>query len=332
MGAGSAGCVIAARLSEDPACRVLLIEAGGADISRPALQTLGALASQFRNRCRLGQSHSTAGPSRRARHRLAPEESHRGSSSINAMIWVWGHAADFDQWAYAGDQGWDYASLRPVSKSIETCARQTSSGERGSHGPMHVGPVAETSPLTVSFLKAGEEMGHEVLEGVNAPLRDGAGFMDFNIKDGRRFSVVRGYLLPALERQNLTLLTRARVDALSFQRSRCTGIRFRIGTEQFEVNTDRETVLCAGAIELPRLLMLSGVGNAEELRRYGVFKIIHSSRPSSPKRRHRWQPHPAPRASFSFEAQRKPRHRMYMLCLALLWWVFPKSSRMRLFR
>jgi choline dehydrogenase-like flavoprotein len=129
------------------------------------------------------------------------------------MIWVWGHAADFDQWAYAGNKGWDYASLRPVFQSIETCARQTSSGERGSHGPMPVGPVAEPSPLTAGFLKACEEMGHEVLEGVNAPVRDGAGFMDFNIKDGRRFSVAHGYLLPALERQNLTLLTGTRVDA-----------------------------------------------------------------------------------------------------------------------
>ena len=273
VGAGSAGCVIAARLSEDPACRVLLIEAGGADISRPALQSPALWPANLGTDA--DWAYRTV-PQTQAAGRVIDWPRGKvigGSSSINAMIWVWGHAADFDQWADAGNKGWDYASLRPVFQSIETCARKTSSGERGSHGPMHVGPVAEPSPLTAGFLKACEEMGHEVLEGVNAPVRDGAGFMDFNIKDGRRFSVVHGYLLPALERQNLTLLTGTRGDAVSFQGSRCTGVRFRIGAEHFEVKADKETVLCAGAIESPRLLMLSGVGNAEELRRYGIATV-----------------------------------------------------------
>jgi choline dehydrogenase len=273
VGAGSAGCTVAARLSEDAACRVLLVEAGGADISGPALQSPVLWSSNFGTD--VDWAYRTI-PQASAAGRIIDWPRGKvigGSSSINAMIWVWGAAADFDQWAYEGCEGWDYASLRPVFQSIETCARKTSSGERGSHGPMHVGPVAEPSPLTAGFLKACEEMGHEVLEDVNAPVRDGAGFMDFNIKDGRRFSVVHGYLLPALERQNLTLLTGTRVDALSFRGSRCTGVRFRIGAEQFEVKADKETVLCTGAIESPRLLMLSGAGNAEELRRYGITTV-----------------------------------------------------------
>src|SRR5271166_11661 len=150
---------------------------------------------------------------------------------------------------------------RPSAKASDPCP-----------GPCHFCSFGHPD-RTAGFLKACEEMGHEVLEGVNAPVRDGAGFMDFIIKDGRRFSVVHGYLLPALERQNLTLLTGTRVDALSFQGSRCTGVRFRIGAEQFEVKADKETVLCAGAIESPRLLMLSGAGNAEELRRYGITTV-----------------------------------------------------------
>jgi choline dehydrogenase-like flavoprotein len=121
-----------------------------------------------------------------------------GSSSINAMIWVWGAAADFDQWAYAGCQGWDYGRLESVFQSIETCARKSLNSDRGTKGPMHVEPVADPNPLSAGFFEACEEMGHQVLEDVGAPVRDGAGYVDFNTKDGQRFSVVHGYLLPAL--------------------------------------------------------------------------------------------------------------------------------------
>ena len=270
VGAGSAGCTIAARLSENPACRVLLIEAGGADISRPALQSPVLWPSNFGTD--VDWAYRTT-PQARAAGRVIDWPRGKvigGSSSINAMIWVWGHAADFDQWAYAGSHGWDYARLKPVFQRIETCARKTANGDRGAHGPMHVEPLAEPHPLTAGFFKACEEMGHQVVEDVSAPVRDGAGYVDFNTKDGRRFSVVHGYLLPALERRNLTLLTGTRVDALSFQGTRCTGVRLRIGAEHHEVTAEQETVLCAGVVESPRLLMLSGVGNAEELRRYGI--------------------------------------------------------------
>lgn len=108
---------------------------------------------------------------------------------------------------------------------------------------------------------------------VGAPIRDGAGTMDFNTKDGRRFSVVHGYLLPALERPNLTLLTGARVHALSFEGSRCTGVRLQLAAEQHEVKAGQETILCAGVVESPRLLMLSGVGNAEQLQRHRI-KVV----------------------------------------------------------
>src|SRR5262249_29816455 len=105
---------------------------------------------------------------------------------------------------------------------------------------------------------------------VGAPIRDGAGYVDFNTKDGQRFSVVHGYLLPALQRPNLTVLTGARVSALSFKASRCTGVRLQIGREPHDIRAEQETILCAGVIESPRLLMLSGVGKADELRRHGI--------------------------------------------------------------
>jgi choline dehydrogenase-like flavoprotein len=275
VGAGSAGCTMAARLSEDAACRVLLIEAGGADIRRPALQSPVLWPSNFGTD--VDWAYRTT-PQARAVGRVIDWPRGKvlgGSSSINAMIWVWGHAADFDHWAYAGSHGWDYARLKPVFQRIETCARQPSNGHRGAHGPMHVEPLSEPHPLTAGFFKACEDMGHQVVEDVSAPVRDGAGYVDFTTKDGRRFSVVHGYLLPALARPNLRLLTGTRVDALSFKGTRCTGVRVRIGAAHHEVMAEQETVLCAGVVESPRLLMLSGVGSAEELRRYGIPVVSH---------------------------------------------------------
>src|SRR5262245_31760984 len=211
VGAGSAGCAVAARLSENPACRVLLIEAGGADISRPALQSPVLWPSTFGTD--VDWAYHTIAQERAARRIIDWPRGKvlGGSSSINAMIWVWGHAADFDQWAYAGNQGWDYGRLRRLFQRVETCARKDSCGDRCVNGAMHDDPLAEPLPLAAGFFKACQETGHQVVEDVSAPVRDGAGHMDFNTKDGQRFSVVHGYLLPALHRQNLTVLTGARV-------------------------------------------------------------------------------------------------------------------------
>jgi choline dehydrogenase len=270
VGAGSAGCAVAARLSENPACRVLLIEAGSADVNRPALQNPVLWPSTFGTD--VDWAYRTI-PQARAAQRTIDWPRGKilgGSSSINAMIWVWGHAADFDQWAYAGSHGWDFARLKPLFQRVETYVRKTPSANRGVNGPMHVEPLAEPNPLTAGFFKACEEVGHQVVEDVGAPIRDGAGYVDFNTKDGQRFSVVHGYLLPALQRRNLTILTGAPVSALSFKGTRCTGVRLLIGGERHNILADQETILCAGVVESPRLLMLSGVGNAEELRRHGL--------------------------------------------------------------
>jgi choline dehydrogenase len=273
VGAGSAGCTIAARLSEDSGCRVLLVEAGGTDIDRPALQSPVLWPSNFGTD--VDWAYRTT-PQPKAAGRVVDWPRGKvigGSSSINAMIWVWGHGADFDQWAYAGNHGWDYASLKPVFQTTETCVRKTSNGNRGMNGPIHVEPVANPNPLAAGFFSACQEMGHEILEDVGAPIRDGAGYIDFNTKDGRRFSVVHGYLLPVLERPNLTLLTGTRVTGLSFRGSRCTGVRLQVGSERHDIAAEQETILCAGAVESPRLLMLSGVGNGEELRRHGITVV-----------------------------------------------------------
>ena len=147
IGAGSAGCTIAARLSENPACRVLLIEEGGGDIERPMLQSPVLLPSTFGTD--VDWAYPTI-PQARAARRVVEWPRGKilgGSSSINAMIWVWGHVADFDQWAYAGCRGWDYASLRPLFQKVENCAQGSVDGIRGVNGPMHVESLAEPHPL-----------------------------------------------------------------------------------------------------------------------------------------------------------------------------------------
>ncbi|HUC17044.1 MAG TPA: GMC family oxidoreductase N-terminal domain-containing protein [Acetobacteraceae bacterium] len=193
-----------------------------------------------------------------------------GSSSINAMIWVLGHPADFDHWACAGNDGWGYADLNPIFQSIETCTRKVPGGTRGASGPMYVGPMAAPLPLTEGFLESCRETGDPVVDDVGAPIRDGAAYMDLNVKDGRRFSVVHGYLLQALDRQNLTMLSGARVEKLLFEGGRCSGVRLRIGRMIRDIAAEQETILSAGAVDSPRLLLISGVGDAGELRRNGI--------------------------------------------------------------
>src|SRR5215813_8252466 len=275
VGAGSAGCTVAARLSEDSNHRVLLIEAGGSDVSRATLQSPVLWPTNFGTDVDWAyRTTAQAGAGGRVidwpRGKILG-----GSSSINALIWVWGHPADFDQWAYAGNSGWDYAHLKKVFQSVENCNQSVFNGDRGANGPMHVEPLSQRHPLASGFLAACEQYGHPFVADVGAPIREGAGCIDFNTKDGQRFSVVHGYLLPALERPNLTVLTGTRVDALAFQGTRCTGVRVRMEGEQHAVRAEQETVLCAGVVESPRLLMLSGVGKAEALRRYGLPVVSH---------------------------------------------------------
>ncbi|HWA80293.1 MAG TPA: GMC family oxidoreductase N-terminal domain-containing protein [Acetobacteraceae bacterium] len=273
VGGGSAGSVLAARLSECDSCRVLMIEAGGADFDRPAMVEPGLWRANW-------------GSDADWRYQTVPQTNLDGriidwtrgkviggSSTINAMAWVWGHPADFDGWARKGNVGWDFDSLKPVFMRMESCTRTGRKIARGTAGPMALFSCPATDPLIAAFLSSCRELGHAVLDDVNGPVEEGAGTGDLNIKDGRRFSVVHAYLLPVLGRSNLTLLTKGVVESLIFEGTRCIGVRCRSAGALREIRSDHDVILCAGSIETPRLLMISGIGNADQLAKLGIAVV-----------------------------------------------------------
>ncbi len=273
VGAGSAGCAVAARLAEGGARKVLLLEAGGADTERASLTSPHAWGANCGKDVDWGYQTT---PQARANNRVFDWPRGKvvgGSSSINAMIWVWGHQADFDGWAYAGNEGWDYARVKPVFQSIETSTRAKTGAGRGTSGPMHVGSMSRANPLNQAFFESCRQAGHAVHADVNGPIREGAGLMDLSVKDDKRFSVAHGYLMPALQRENFTLVTGATVEKLLFAGTRCTGVRVRIDGNVRDIVANEETILSSGALDSPRLLLQSGVGNADELRKLGIKPV-----------------------------------------------------------
>jgi choline dehydrogenase len=273
IGGGSAGALIAARLSEDSACRVLLIEAGDAAVNRPSIVDPSLWSTNFWTATdwqyrTVEQPHANGRKFDWNRGKVLG-----GSSSINAAVWVWGHPSDFDAWADAGNVGWDFESLRPIFQRLETRLHGSCGGGRGTSGPMRLTSTSKGEPLTAAFLQACEEMGHTVLDDVNGPIRGGCGTYDFSIVDGQRFSVVQAFLLTAIDRPNLSVLTRANVNSLMFEGACCRGIRGEVDGKLLEIRSHHDVVLSAGTMGSPRLLMRSGVGRAAELERLGL-KVV----------------------------------------------------------
>lgn len=267
VGAGSAGCVIAARLSEDPRHRVLLLEAGAADgpeIMAAPLEWPALIGSE------VDWGYSTVPqPAAGSLARRYPRgKVLGGSSSINGMAFVRGHRAGYDEWADIAP-GWGYEDLLPFFKRCEA-TQGRDPAYRGTDGPMRVAPERNVHPLSYAFLDAAKSVGYHHSDDLNGFDQEGVGWWDLNIVDGIRQSAADGYLRPVLHRANLTVLTDALVHRLLVAEGRCAGVEYSVGAEVRRAYARSETILSAGSIGSAHLLLLSGIGPADQLRGVGV--------------------------------------------------------------
>jgi choline dehydrogenase len=279
VGGGSAGCVLANRLSADPSNRVLVLEAGRPDyfwdlfIHMPAALTF-PIGSRFYDWKYESEPEPFMG-GRRVYH--ARGKVLGGSSSINGMIFQRGNPLDYERWAAdPGMETWSYAHCLPYFKRMENSLAAAAEDEfRGHDGPLVLERGPATSPLFRAFFEAVQQAGYSLTEDVNGFRQEGFAAFDRNIHRGRRLSAARAYLRPVMGRPNLEVRTRAFVTGIDFQRRRATGVRVTDWRGRRETAPAGEVILCGGAINSPQLLQLSGVGNAEELKLPGVDPILH---------------------------------------------------------
>ncbi len=273
VGAGSAGCVLAARLSEDPGTRVLLLEAGGND--RSVFIQMPAALSIPMNTTRYNWSYQSAPEPHLGNRRLHCPRGRvlGGSSSINGMAYVRGNALDFDGWAEAGADGWAYVDVLPYFRKAETRAGGGDAW-RGETGPLHVSNGPCSNPLYAAFMAAGVEVGYSRTDDMNGFRQEGFGRMDMTVHRGRRWSTANAYLRPVLRRPGLTIETRALTTRILFDGRRAEGVAYERGGAETIVRAVREIILSAGSINTPQLLMLSGIGPGATIAGQGLG-IIH---------------------------------------------------------
>src|SRR6267378_1929214 len=268
VGAGAAGSVLAAELSASGA-QVLIVESGGTDDA----PTIMNPSIWFYNVAGPLDYHLPITPLPQLNNRnfnMALGHVLGGGSSINAMVWMRGMQRDYDGWAKNGAKGWTFADVLPVFKSQEDWEGGANEW-RGSGGPIHIRRPKDPHPTAPAFIEAAREMGMPILDDVNGPMRPGAGYINMNIAaDGTRVSAVRAFLRPALSRPNLTLMLNTDVMKLNFKGTRCVGVKLITGGVVKDIAADKEVILAAGAIGSPKLLMLSGVGEAKALRNLGI--------------------------------------------------------------
>ncbi|WP_432349996.1 GMC family oxidoreductase N-terminal domain-containing protein (plasmid) [Shinella yambaruensis] len=275
IGAGSAGCVLANRLSADPSIKVLLLEAGGSDkrlnIWMPAL-AFKAMADRRTN----WKFMSEPDPTRNNRQDMVPRgKGLGGSSSINAMFYVRGNRGDYDHWAQLGNRGWSYDEILPYFKKVEG-NRDGVTDIYGKSGVVVVSQVRKPPKLAYVYLEAMKELGYPINPAYNAEPTDGAAIIHVTQHNGLRYSAARGYLDPIKGRPNLKIVTHATVRHLVFDGRRVSGVEFEVGGRVQIETCEGEVLLSASAINSPKLLMLSGIGPQEQLRRHGIEVLHHS--------------------------------------------------------
>lgn len=274
VGAGSAGCVLANRLSASGDNKVLVLEAGPKDytwkIHMPAALMYNLCDDKYN-----WYYHTEPEPGMNNRVMYWPRgRVWGGSSSLNAMVYIRGNALDYDQWEKLGATSWSYADCLPYFRKAQ-CHELGEDDYRGGSGPLNVSRGKSQNPLFKAFIDSGVQAGYPFTDDMNGYQQEGVGWMDMTIHKGKRWSAASAYLRPALKRPNLTAEVKAFTKRILFDKNKAIGVEYEQGGEVKKAMANKEVILSGGAINSPQLLMLSGIGNADDLRKLDIPVVQH---------------------------------------------------------